>query len=203
MLRARLRVVQADLALHHGDPDTAEELAHLELESTAAEEITLEVAQLLEVLSRVAVAGDSHVDAVRLAGAAARLRRSRGLLLGPPGHLDPFHTALTVARGALGDRAFDEARREGEGLCMTAAVEYARRARGRRGRPVFGWGSLTPTERQVVELVVSGLTNPQIGARLLMSRETVKTHLRHVFGKLGLHNRAQLAAVAAQRGHAE
>lgn len=199
MLRARLRVVQANVALHRGDPDTAERLAHLELESAAAEELALETAQLLEVLARVAVAAQSPGEAVRLAGAATRLRLRKGLVTGPPAHLTPVQRDLATARVTLGARAFDEAWREGDRLPPQEAVAYVRRARGERRRPSFGWDSLTPTEWEVVELVASGLTNPQIGGRLLMSRETVKTHLRHVFAKLDVHSRAELAAGAERR----
>ena len=60
---------------------------------------------------------------------------------------------------------------------------------------------LTPTERTVAALVADGLTNPQIGERLFISRRTVQTHLVHVFAKLGISSQAQLAAqVARQRG---
>jgi DNA-binding CsgD family transcriptional regulator len=52
-----------------------------------------------------------------------------------------------------------------------------------------------PTERDTVDLVATGLTNPQIGQRLLISRETVKTHLAHIFAKLGARNRAELTAL--------
>lgn len=71
--------------------------------------------------------------------------------------------------------------------------------RGRRARPRTGWDSLTPTERRVVALVAEGLSNPQIGDRLYLSRRTVQTHVGHVFGKLGLSSRAELAAAAARR----
>jgi len=74
--------------------------------------------------------------------------------------------------------------------------------RGRRGarrRPRTGWESLTPTERTVVDLVAEGLTNPQIGERLYVSRRTVQTHLASVFAKLGISSRVQLAAEAARR----
>ena len=66
--------------------------------------------------------------------------------------------------------------------------------RGPRGRPASGWASLTPAERAVAGLVADGLTNPQIGARLYISRRTVQTHLVHVFAKLDIASRAQLAA---------
>ena len=56
-----------------------------------------------------------------------------------------------------------------------------RRPRRRRHAAAFGWESLTPTEIDVSRLVADGLTNPEIGARLYISRRTVETHLSHVF----------------------
>ena len=85
-----------------------------------------------------------------------------------------------------------------------ARAEAALRQMGiRRGRHVTHsraqsrWQSLTPSERAVVYLVAEGLSNPQIGQRLYVSRRTVQTHLAHVFAKLHITSRAQLAAEAA------
>lgn len=199
MLRARWHMVQANLALCLGQTDVAEQLAHRELESAAAEQFSLEVAQLLELLSRVAASKESPGEAVRLAGAASRLRSEKGLVVGPPWHLSELERDLAATRELLGERAFEEAWSEGLGLSLTEAVAHARRARGTRRRPSFGWNSLTPTENRVIELVVSGLTNPQIGQQMLITAETVKTHLRHIFAKLDVHNKAQLAAAAQRR----
>jgi DNA-binding CsgD family transcriptional regulator len=84
-----------------------------------------------------------------------------------------------------------------------ARAEAALRRMGiRRGRHVThrraqsGWRSLTPSEQAVVDLVAEGLSNPQIGQRLYVSRRTVQTHLAHVFAKLHITSRAQLAAEA-------
>ncbi len=44
-----------------------------------------------------------------------------------------------------------------------------------------------------------GLTNPQIGERMFISRGTVKVHLSHIFAKLGTSTRSELAAEAARR----
>ena len=74
-----------------------------------------------------------------------------------------------------------------------------RRPRRRPSRPSFGWESLTPMETDVSRLVAEGLTNPEIGARLYISRRTVETHLSHVFTKLGLASRTQLAAELSKR----
>lgn len=57
--------------------------------------------------------------------------------------------------------------------------------------------SLTTAERAVVELVVEGLTNKQIGAKLFVSHRTVDTHVSHVLTKLGFTSRVQLARLFA------
>jgi DNA-binding CsgD family transcriptional regulator len=71
-------------------------------------------------------------------------------------------------------------------------------AGGTRGRPQAGWHSLTPTQHTVVGLVAEGLSNPQIGDRLYISRRTVQAHLAHAFAKLDITSRAQLAALVAE-----
>ena len=72
-------------------------------------------------------------------------------------------------------------------------------ARGRRRRAEKGWESLTASERSVSELVAQGLTNRQAARRLHISPHTVNTHLRHVFQKLSVTTRAELAAMIARR----
>jgi hypothetical protein len=51
--------------------------------------------------------------------------------------------------------------------------------------------------------VTEGLTNAEVGRRLFISRRTVETHLSHVFGKLGVSSRVQLAAQASREGDGE
>jgi DNA-binding CsgD family transcriptional regulator len=80
---------------------------------------------------------------------------------------------------------------------MDEAIALVQRARGPRRRPASGWDSLTPTERSVVELAALGLTNPEIGTRLYIGRGTVKTHLAHVYAKLGVANRTELTRYAS------
>jgi ATP/maltotriose-dependent transcriptional regulator MalT len=62
-----------------------------------------------------------------------------------------------------------------------------------------GWGSLTPTEMKVVELVARGMSNPSIAAELFLSRRTVQTHVSHVLAKLDLHSRTDIAREASMR----
>ena len=71
--------------------------------------------------------------------------------------------------------------------------------RGRRRRAATGWASLTPNERAVSQLVAQGLTNREVGRRLHISPHTVNTHLRHVFQKLSVSSRAQLAGKVASQ----
>ena len=71
--------------------------------------------------------------------------------------------------------------------------------RGSRGRPRSGWDSITPIEHSVADLVAEGLSNPQIGERLYISSRTVQTHLAHVFAKLDISARAQLAVEVTRR----
>jgi LuxR family maltose regulon positive regulatory protein len=68
-------------------------------------------------------------------------------------------------------------------------------ARGRAGllvEPVSG------REVEVLRLLASGISNQEIAARLFVSLDTVKTHLKHIYGKLGVHNRARAVAKAAE-----
>lgn len=75
-----------------------------------------------------------------------------------------------------------------------------RPSRGRRprARPAWGWASLTRSERDVVDLAGQGLTNNEIGARLFVSGRTVETHLSHVYRKLGITSRVELAIEVAR-----
>jgi DNA-binding CsgD family transcriptional regulator len=99
----------------------------------------------------------------------------------------------------MGDSCFDAALAEGAALSTEEAIAYALRGRGGRKRPSTGWESLTPTELDVVRLVGEGLPNKDIASRLFVSPRTVQSHLRHVYNKLNLTSRVQLAQEAARR----
>jgi DNA-binding CsgD family transcriptional regulator len=59
-----------------------------------------------------------------------------------------------------------------------------------------GWGALTASELSVARLVAEGLTNREVAERLFVSPHTVNSHLRHVFTKLGINSRVELARLA-------
>jgi DNA-binding CsgD family transcriptional regulator len=69
-----------------------------------------------------------------------------------------------------------------------------------RGRAAGRLGALTPTERRVAELVAQGLQTKEVAARLFVSPKTVEGHLSHIYGKLGLASRTELAH---RLGHAD
>ena len=68
-----------------------------------------------------------------------------------------------------------------------------------RGASEEGWTSLTKSEVKVVRLVARGMSNGRIAEELYVSPRTVRSHLEHVFKKLGVRSRVELAVKAAQR----
>jgi predicted ATPase/class 3 adenylate cyclase/DNA-binding CsgD family transcriptional regulator len=178
-----------------GDGDEAEEAAQSALGEAAALGARPLMVRSLELLGSLS-ADDEPLEAARLLAATNRARDEMELV---PGVEEQATIARARARVEehLRDGS-DAAFADGERLDLVGACEYARRGRGQRRRPSTGWASLTPTEQQVVNLVVEGLTNPQIGQRLYVSRGTVKTHLAHVFAKLGVTTRAELAVAATR-----
>jgi DNA-binding CsgD family transcriptional regulator len=142
------------------------------------------------------------------ASVAAHGRGSRPLLLAmaceDAGNCLVRHGQAERARPLL-DRAAGGYERLGAARGLARAEAALREAggrrgrRGRRGRPRAGWDSITPIEHSVADLVAEGLSNPQIGKRLYISSRTVQTHLAHVFAKLDISARAQLAAEVTRR----
>jgi DNA-binding CsgD family transcriptional regulator len=65
-----------------------------------------------------------------------------------------------------------------------------------------GLAALTASERRVAELAAEGMSTPQIAAQLHVSRNTVETHLGHVYRKLDVAGRAELRAVLADSAEA-
>jgi predicted ATPase/class 3 adenylate cyclase/DNA-binding CsgD family transcriptional regulator len=187
-----------ELARRRDDTSPAEDLHHEALTLRARAGLRPGVAESLESLAALATDQESFTEAARLFGAACALRGEIGLARWPADQAG-YDTDVARARGALGEQPFDAAWAEGEVLTVDQAVAYVSRARGERKRPSSGWASLTPTELEVVKLVAKGHTNPEVGERLFIGRGTVKTHLAHVFAKLGVATRSELAAEATRR----
>ncbi|HET6193466.1 MAG TPA: AAA family ATPase [Trebonia sp.] len=69
----------------------------------------------------------------------------------------------------------------------------------RHRRAVSGWDSLTDAEVKVAGMVAEGLSNPEIAAKLMLSRRTVSTHVSHILKKLGVASRTDIARESALR----
>ncbi len=108
-------------------------------------------------------------------------------------------SSIVSLRDALGTNDFEAAWAEGAALSIEEATTYALRGRGERKRASSGWASLTRAELDVVKLVSEGLGNKEVAARLFVSPRTVQAHLTHVYTKLGLTSRVQLAQEASKR----
>jgi len=111
-----------------------------------------------------------------------------------------------LLKDVTAERLFDAVRviAAGDALLAPAVTrrligEFAR-LRPRPPRQTELLAVLTPREREVLGLVAEGLSNPEIAARLVVSDETVKTHVSRVLGKLGLRDRTQAVVLAYESG---
>jgi predicted ATPase/DNA-binding CsgD family transcriptional regulator len=186
------------LARAGGNLPAAEDLHHRALALVLEYGFRGLATETLEALGGLAIAGQSHAEAARLFGAAQALRDTIGQVRWPRDQLS-YDTDVAELRANLGHEAFGQALKEGAALSLEEAAAYASRARGERKRPSTGWAALTPTELEVVALAARGLTNAEIGRRLFISGGTAKVHLSHIYAKLGVANRAELAAQATAR----
>jgi predicted ATPase/class 3 adenylate cyclase/DNA-binding CsgD family transcriptional regulator len=197
--RATTLTMRARISIAEGAPERAEQDAHDALACGTAVGAWLGVADLLEILAGLASGAGSHREAARLFGAADGVRGRTGEVRFQI-YRDEYEASVVRARKSMNESDFEEAWAEGAAMSNEEAIAYAQRGRGERKRPASGWTSLTPTERDVVKLVCEGLANKDIATRLFVSPRTVETHLTHVYTKLGLSSRVQLAQEAARRG---
>jgi DNA-binding CsgD family transcriptional regulator len=188
----------AELAREDEDREEAWELAHESLKVLDEYGDRVGTATALETIADLAAALGDHERALRLLAASQRFHDDTGIARFPA-QADRFGRARNAAHAALDPTDATSCWDAGHELSMADAVAYARRARGERQRPPIGWASLTPVERDVVRLVAEGHTNAGIGQRLFISVNTVKKHLSHVYTKVDVDGRADLAAEVARR----
>jgi DNA-binding CsgD family transcriptional regulator len=190
--------VRARIAIASHEPDVAERDVHQALLLAADIGAFVCVPDLLECLAELTSTKGNHDEAARLFGAADSARSVTGLVRYKV--YDAWYEASVAGpRTAMGQDDFDAAWAAGAALSIEEAIAYAQRGRGERKRPSSGWESLTPAELDVVRLVSEGLTNKDAAARLFISPRTVQAHLAHVFAKLGVTTRTQLAQEASRQ----
>ena len=179
-----------------GDPAGALDRAFEALELLARRPLPAHARQLTLTLLASCLRELGHrEEAIRIFGGVDAYTKTVGMVTADP----LFPLDVRVVSTKVDAPSFEALWTEGQAMSFEELVAYARRGRGARQRPSSGWEALTPTERQVADLVAEGLANKDVAARLFMSVATVKTHLTHVYAKLGLTTRAQLAAAAAKR----
>ena len=113
-----------------------------------------------------------------------------------------------LLKDVTAERLFDAVRvvAAGEALLAPAVTrrlisEFARiRPRRRPGRPAGRARRATPRETEVLRLIAEGLSNPEIARRLVVTEETVKTHVSRMLAKLGLRDRTQAVVAAYESG---
>jgi ATP/maltotriose-dependent transcriptional regulator MalT len=170
---AMARRARAAVALAAGD-------AH------AAAEAALEAASAAEAIDARVAAARSRVLAGRALAVAGERQRGATELERAAAELD--------ACGAV--RYRDEAERE-----LRKLGRRHHRRRGAQRGDGESLAALTRREREVAELVRERKTNREIAAALFLSEKTVETHLRHIFGKLGVSSRASVARALEAAQH--
>ena len=191
------------LAAETGDLSTAQSLAGHAAAAAAESEIPHRQANALYCrglldhdASRLLAAAERYDGAGRPLFSAKALEAAAGEFVdaGDRGRArDAFTRAVEVyaSLGAAGDVARLQATFRAHGIRRGPHAKH-RRARS-------GWESLTATEIKIAAFVEEGLSNPEIAARLLLSRRTVATHVSHILKKLDVHSRTDIARESALR----
>jgi DNA-binding NarL/FixJ family response regulator len=112
-----------------------------------------------------------------------------------------------LLKDVTAERLFDAVRviAAGEALLAPSVTrrlisEFAQLRPTAASQPTAALAALTPRETQVLRLIAEGLSNPELAARLVVSEETIKTHVSRVLGKLGLRDRTQAVIAAYESG---
>ena len=151
--------------------------------------LTRDAAMLLEAARCYEAAGRSLLRAQALETAAVEFVRS-----GDREQARAAFTGAVEAYSALG-AAPDVDRLQ----AAFRAYGIRRGPRAKHRQADSGWDSLTPAETKVAALVEHGMTNPEIAAKLFLSRRTVATHVSHILKKLDVNSRTDIAREAALR----
>ncbi|WP_327401200.1 response regulator transcription factor [Streptomyces sp. NBC_01288] len=156
------------------------------------------------ILMDLRMPGGAGVDAIR--ELTRRAARAKVLVLTT--YDTDSDTLPAIEAGATGyllkdaprDELFTAVRAAAEGRTVLSPAVASRLVSAVRGPQAPGNEPLSAREREVLVLVAKGTSNREIARELFISEATVKTHLTHLYGKLGVKDRAAAVAVAYDRG---
>ncbi|MCA1842513.1 MAG: LuxR C-terminal-related transcriptional regulator, partial [Actinobacteria bacterium] len=191
----------AEMAWHDSDDQQALSLHRRALELHHRSKNLWGVVDSLEALGRLASATGRRERAVRLLGAAQALRQAERVgYVRPPGERPRHEAVLASLRERFDVARFEELWAQGAAMAAEEAVAYALRGTQKTAdSDAGGWESLSVAEREVARLIERRMTNAEIAERLFISPRTVQSHLSHIFSKLGMSSRRQLAQEAARQ----
>jgi non-specific serine/threonine protein kinase len=156
----------------------------------------LGIAECLEGFGAASAITRQSSRAARLLGAAASLRESTGAPLSAA-EREQYEIIVQRIRQRLDLDVIAREEAIGGALVPAQAIDYALLD---EPEPMSTRDVLTRREREIANLVAQGLTNRQIADRLLLTRRTVGTHLEHIFAKLGVQARAEVAVWITRHG---
>jgi non-specific serine/threonine protein kinase len=170
-------------------------------------------AYAVEALAWLAARREQYERTAWLIGAADQLWNRTGRRLSGVALMEESRQCtVKAARAALGERRYTAAYAHGTALGLDAVVREAAQEAGEAGPRggdadvTAGTGAgaatagtaaalLTRREREIAELVASGLSNREVATRLFISKRTVDAHVEHIFGKLEISSRVQLTVL--------
>jgi non-specific serine/threonine protein kinase len=158
------------------------------------------ITHCVEVIAWVSVAKGDAPTGVRLFGALDRVATESGLAV--YGYLTRFHErSVNDAHGVLDEAAYARHFEEGRKLTLDEAIALAGGdGSGKTGAPtpIQRVAPLTRREWEVAQLLMEGLSNKEIAARLVIGQRTAEGHVENIMSKLGFNSRTQVALWTAQ-----
>jgi DNA-binding NarL/FixJ family response regulator len=159
------------------------------------------ISEVLEGIAAVVV-GRQPRRATELLGASHVLRRSTTAVR-PRIEQLLMEQTLGRVKARLSGPIFEEAWARGQAMQLQAAIKAALSVDHTADSAVPGdgaGGALSKREREVAQLIALGRSNREIAAALVLSNKTVESHVKHIFDKLGVHARTEVAVWATRQG---